>query len=100
MSEDDKKLSLKAIKTRLDGSAYHVGRDTVTWTDLKTKLSERFQPVQSVEEVDAKVQNLKFLRHIESIEDYLLRIGRLGDKYKKILVISQKMAAESWQTTK
>lgn len=95
VDEDEKVLWLEAIKTKLDASAYDLAKDIEDWDELKVELRDRFMPVQTVEEVEAKISNIRFLRNIESIEEYLDRITKLGRTYAEVLRRSHNISLDT-----
>lgn len=93
--EEEKTSWLIAIKTKLDGAAFDIGQDATTSKQLKITLRYRFMPVQTVEEVEAKIANIKFHRNLESIEEYLDRITKPGRTYAEVMQRSHKVTTEA-----
>lgn len=93
--EEDQILWLDALKTKLDGAAYEIGKDAMSWKELKLDLLDRFLPVQTVEEVESKISGIRFHRNIETIEEYLDRIIKLGNAYAEVLKRSHDVTADA-----
>lgn len=93
--DQDRSLWLDALKTKLGGRAYEIGKNAKTWTEFKTDLLDRFRVVQTVEDVEAKITGIKFFRNIESIEEYLDRLKQLFNCYIDVLIQTDKISMDA-----
>lgn len=83
--DEDKILWLEAFKSKLDETAHYLGKNSKTWGELKEILRDRFTPVQFVEDVEAKILDIQFVRQMESIEEYIDRVTKLLNTYVEVL---------------
>lgn len=93
-TDEERDSWLEALRTKLDGTAYDIGKSASTWQTLKKDLRDRFMPVQSVEDVESKIIGMRFLRNVESIEDYLDRVTKLGNRYRDVLMLTHNVSED------